>query len=86
MKAEDMERTARRAIRLLRKKKLSQGFPFMINSDMLDSHQCFLEYPDGLIKIVEADSKRIDFRIVFEFSKKDSDSLRKKFGLPKFAQ
>ena len=81
MNMKEVEKLGYEAIKLLRKQKLSQGLPFMINSDMLDPYQCFLEYPDGIIKIVEADSKRIDFRVVFEFSRRDSNRLRKKFGL-----
>ena len=69
------------AIKVLRKRKLSQGIPFMINSDILPSHQCFLEYPDGIIKIAEADTKGCDFKIVFECSLAESQNWRKKLKL-----
>lgn len=75
------EKSAIKAIKLLRKTKLKQGIPFMINSDILSSNQCYLEYPDGIIKIAEADKKQNDFIIVFEFSLRDSDDLRKKLKL-----
>ena len=74
-------KTARKAIKSLRKKKLKQGLPFMINSDMLESDQCFMEYPDGSIKIVEADKRETDFQVVYELSKNDADELRKKLNL-----
>jgi len=53
----------------------------MINSDMLDSDQCFLEYPNGSIKIVEADLKECDFRVVFEYDINESNRLRRKLKL-----
>lgn len=64
MKAKSLERTAKKAINLLRKKKLSQGVPFMINSTLLPSHECFLEYPNGLIEIIRADPEACDFKVV----------------------
>lgn len=70
-----------KAIKKLRRQKFRQGLPFMINSDMLDSDQCFLEYPDGIIKIAEAGTRNREFLIVFEFSLKDSDNLRKKLKI-----
>jgi hypothetical protein len=38
----------------------------MINSEILDTHQCFLEYPDGSFKIVEACSINCDFKIIMD--------------------
>jgi hypothetical protein len=81
MTAKKMEESALKAIKSLRKQKLSQGLPFMINSDKLDSSQCFLEYPDGTIRIVEANKKEGDFYVLFELSKKDANSLRRKLKL-----
>lgn len=72
---------ATKAIKELRKKKLSQGLTFMINSDILDSSQCYLEYPDGTIRIVEADTKQHDFQIVYELTKRDADAVRRKYKL-----
>jgi hypothetical protein len=76
-----LEKAANKAIKLLRKQKHRRGLHFMINSDMLETHQCFLEFPDGIIKIVEADSTRIDFKVVFEFNKQESRSLRRRLLL-----
>ena len=80
-KLEKLQKRANKAIRLLRRQKHRKELPFMINSDMLETEQCFLEFPDGIIKIVEADKVRIDFKVVFEFSRKDSNALKKRFGL-----
>jgi hypothetical protein len=66
MTAHDLEKSAQKAIQVLRKKKLEQGQPFMINSDILNTDQCFMEFPDGTLKVVEADSKGCDFRIVMD--------------------
>lgn len=71
------------AILALRKQKLSQNIPFMINSEILEPHQCFLEYPDGSIKIAEADSNKCDFKILFEYNSKDLHWLRQKLNLPR---
>lgn len=81
MAEKNPELLASKVIKALRKKKLSQGIPFMINSDILEPYQCFLEYPDGSIKIAEADSTRCDFKIVFEYDTKDLQWLRKKLGV-----
>ena len=81
MTAKILEKSSLKAIKSLRKKKLSQGLPFMINSDTLDSDQCYLEYPDGIIKIAEANTKGHDFKIVFEFDSNESDRLRRKLKL-----
>jgi hypothetical protein len=81
MTAKKLEKSASGAIKLLRRKKFEQGLPFMINSDMLDSDQCFLEYPDGSIKIVEADPEKCDFRVVFEYDINESNRLRRKLKL-----
>lgn len=68
-------------IRALRKKKLSLGIPFMINSDDLPSYQCYLEYPDGSIKIVEANSKESDFKIIKELDFLNAEVLRRNLKL-----
>jgi hypothetical protein len=81
MTAKIHEKSALKAIKRLRKKKLSQGLPFMINSEVLPSDQCYLEYPDGTIKIAEADTKERDFQIVFELSSNEANDLRKKLKL-----
>lgn len=81
MTAKEMEQSALKAVMKLRQQKLKQGVPFMINSDMLESDQCFLEYPDGIIRIAEASSSDRDFLIVYEFSVNESNNLRRKLKL-----
>lgn len=81
MTAKIRGKSAGKAIRKLRKKKLSLGLPFMINSDVLETNQCYLEFPDGSIKIAEANTKEKNFDIVLELSQKDAELLRKKWKL-----
>lgn len=40
------------AIQQLRIEKLKNGFPFMINYLELPTNICYLEYPDGSIKLM----------------------------------
>jgi hydrogenase maturation factor HypF (carbamoyltransferase family) len=47
-----IEKKGNDAVRRLRLQKLRSGHPFMINSNDLESYQCYLEYPDGSIKLV----------------------------------
>ena len=77
----DQDKITLQAIKTLRKHKLSQGIPFMINSDILDPHQCFIEHPDGLTKIAEADAKGFDFVTLHEYSLEDSNRLRRKLNI-----
>lgn len=81
MSIKEMEKSALKAVKKLRLQKLKQGVPFMINSDLLESGQCFLEFPDGIIKIAEAAPANRDFLIIHEFSVRESDHLRKKLKL-----
>jgi hypothetical protein len=81
MAIHSLEKSAHQAIQILRKKKLNSGQPFMINSDMLESSQCFLEYPDGSFKVAEADSKGLDFRIVMDISPETAKHIRKQLNL-----
>jgi len=76
-----MQKSASKAIRSLRKKRLKQGLPFMISSDMLPSHQCYLEYPDGTIKIAEAGQRGSDFKIIEELDYFNIEFIRKKLKL-----
>ena len=76
-----MEQSARRKIRQLRKKKLQQGLPFMISSDDLPAQQCYLEFPDGSIKIAEAGSRTADFKIIEELDYFNAQLLRESLKL-----
>jgi hypothetical protein len=68
-------------IKSLRKEKLLQGIPFMINSDDLPSHQCYLEYPDGSIKIAEVNSRDSEFRIIEELDFLNTENIKRKLKL-----
>ena len=74
-------RTTLNKIKSLRKEKLAQGLPFMINSDELPSYQCYLEYPDGSIKIAEANSGESDFKIVGELDFLNAEVFKRKLKL-----
>jgi hypothetical protein len=79
--ANNNNRTTIDKIKSLRKEKLAQGLPFMINSDELPSYQCYLEYPDGTIKIAEANSSESDFKIVGELDFLNAEVFRRKLKL-----
>lgn len=75
MTAKKIEESARRKIRQIRKKKLEQGLPFMISSEDLPPTQCYLEFPDGTIKIAEA-GRGSDFKIIEELDFFNAQLLR----------
>jgi hypothetical protein len=70
-----------RAIKQLREITLMQGLPFMINSELLPSDHCYLEYPDGSVKVVVAHANRFDFKIIEELSFDEVRALKKKLKL-----
>ena len=74
-------KSATNKIKSLRREKLAQGIPFMINSEELPSSQCYLEYPDGSIKIVEANSQETDFKIIKELDFLNAEVLRRNLKL-----
>ncbi|HMH33343.1 MAG TPA: hypothetical protein VK543_09955 [Puia sp.] len=73
--------TATNAVYSLRRSKLKKGIPFMINAKDLPIGQCYLEYPDGKILLVELDKTGNDFYVVRELSEQEQSSLRNKFHL-----
>ncbi len=81
MKRKKLENAGNQAAKILRRNKLNMGFPFMINSYLLPSDQCYLEYPDGTIKLVTIDSDKSDFKIIAELSSEDGSSIRKMYKL-----
>ena len=81
MTAKKMEQSALRKIRQLRKKKLQQGLPCMISSDDLPAEQCYLEYPDGSIKIAEAGFRSSNFKIIEELDYFNAQLLRQTLKL-----
>jgi hypothetical protein len=78
MKILESEMEGFEAVKMLRQNKLSQGNPFMINSLHLPEGQCYLEFPDGSIKLVTV--KENDFFVLANLTKTESRNLRKKYG------
>lgn len=65
-------------VKKLRMQKLKAGFPFMINMKELDTSQCYLEYPNGTIKLVTFVSSTRDINIIKELNTLDANNLRKR--------
>ncbi len=63
----------------LREKKLGNGLPFMINARELSSDQCYLEYPDGSIKLVTVSHSTQEINVIFELSQVEANNLRERF-------
>lgn len=81
MTAKIYESAANKAIRQLRKTKLSQGLPFLINTQELPSDQCYLEYPDGSIQRVTLSKSGMDFKVLDNLSSIESQLIRKQLKL-----
>ena len=81
MAAENQVKTAQKEIKALRRKRLSDGLTFMINSESLPSGQCYLEFPDGLIVIAKANLKESDFEIIEELDGFAINKLRNELNL-----
>jgi hypothetical protein len=73
----DKENNGTLAVKNLRKQRLLNGLPFMINS----KEATFLEYPDGSISMVRRDIFGIEFEIIKKLSKAECDKLREKWQL-----
>lgn len=69
------------AVRRLRLRKLQDGHPFMINSRDLPSNQCYLEYPNGSIKLATISGNKREFTILKELSVTESHTIRHKYHL-----
>lgn len=67
-------------VKKLRDQKLRAGLPFMINVTELTSNQCYLEYPNGVIKLVSVVSSSRDINVVKELNASDANELRKRFN------
>lgn len=74
-----IENKGNEAVRKLRLQKLRSGHPFMINSKELLTSQCYLEYPNGVIKLVTIKKSSRDFDIIRELSVTEAQSLRKRY-------
>jgi hypothetical protein len=67
-------------VKKLREQKLRAGLPFMINVKELASNQCYLEYPNGSIKLVSIISSTRDINIVSELNTSEANNLRKRLN------
>lgn len=68
------------AVRVLREQKLRNGVPFMINVKELNSDECYLEFPDGIIKLVNITSLNREIHVIRELSFTEAEQLRKRFS------
>jgi hypothetical protein len=67
------------AVRKLREQKLKMGLPFMINTEELASNECYLEYPDGSIKLIAIMHAANDINVIRELTKREAEKLRNRF-------
>ena len=74
-----IENRGTEAVRKLRRQKLAKGLPFMINSRELTTNQCYLEYPNGLIKLVRIAKSTRDFDVIRELSQSEAQVLRNRY-------
>lgn len=67
-------------VKKLREQKLRAGLPFMININELSSNQCYLEYPNGVIKLVSIISSSRNINVIRELNASDANNLRKRLN------
>ncbi len=77
----DYARRGGEAVKRLRVAELRRGEPFMISPPELPKDQCYLEYPDGSIRL--ATFNRSSGRLVFlqELSLGEIETIRRQFNL-----
>lgn len=81
MSIKQLEKSGMQAIKNLRAGKFKLGQPFMINSELLPSDQCYMEYPDGSVIHVKLSRQLNDFKIITAFTPQEGLEIRKKFNL-----
>ena len=74
---EDKEILGMNAVKKLRRRRLSRGDFFMINLNSLPSDHCYLEFPDGIIKVAIYEEGAKNFTILRELEDEESVELRK---------
>lgn len=67
------------AVKKLREQKLKNGLPYMINVKELVTSQCYLEYPNGRIKLVMIVNATSEMNVVRELTTVEANDLRKRF-------
>lgn len=78
-----IEQIGNEAVKNLRLKKLRNGHSFMINSEELPSDQCYLEFPDGSIKLAHLEKSGKEFTLIRTLSPDEEKSLRFKYNFPR---
>lgn len=76
-----IEKKGTEAVKKLRQRKLQNGNPFMINSKELLTNQCYLEFPDGSIKLATYSHSSKDFEILHILSFDEAQIIRNQFHL-----
>lgn len=66
------------AVRKLREQKLRSGLPFMINVKELATNQCYLEYPNGSIKLISVVHAARDIDVIRELTPSEANNLRQR--------
>jgi hypothetical protein len=67
------------AVKKLREYKLRKGLPFMINVKELSTNQCYLEYPNGSIKLITVVHSTRDIDVIRELTSTEATHLRRRF-------
>ena len=55
----------------------------MINSKDLPTDQCYLEFPDGSIKLVQLKNSAKDFTVLRTLSTDEEQKIRRKYNFPR---
>jgi hypothetical protein len=69
-------RNGTHAVKKLREQKLRSGIPFMINVKGLSTDQCYLEYPNGTIKLIRVVHATRDIDVLHELTSLEATNLR----------
>jgi hypothetical protein len=77
----EIETLGSNAVKKLRITRLKRGQFFMINMNSLPPDHCYLEFPEGNIKLAVYESGSKDFTILRELETEESSDLRKRFNL-----
>jgi len=78
-----IEKTGTAAVKKLRIENLKKGMPFMINTKDLPGNQCYLEYPNGSIKLVAISKSAKEFTLIKQLSLSEESTIRNRFNLKK---
>lgn len=75
-----LENKGTEAVRKLRARKLKSGIPFMINSRELLANQCYLEFPNGVIKLVSHHKAERNFHVIKELTLIEAQAIRERYN------